>query len=90
MIPILLADIRVTLDHIGEVWRSETSDEQRTDLADLDDLLGRLEDIEPQTSAAAERVDEVRGRVEILMDEIEISLGIEPAAIFPRRTSTSH
>jgi ribosome assembly protein YihI (activator of Der GTPase) len=82
MIPIPLADILTTLDRISEMWRSETAVEQRTDLADLDDLLARLDDTEPQTSAEAERIDELRGRIEILMDEIEISLGIEPTPIF--------
>ena len=56
-------------------------DEQRTDLADLDTLLGRLETIDPETAVEAERIDELRGRIEILMDEIEISLGIEPTVI---------
>ena len=32
-------------------------------------------------SALTERIDELRGRIEILMDEIEISLGIEPPVI---------
>lgn len=77
-----LAQILDRLDQIGEVWRAETSVEQRTDLADLDELLGRLDEMEPETSAAAERIDELRGRIEILMDEIEISLGIEPPGIF--------
>ena len=31
--------------------------------------------------AATEAAEELRGRIEILMDEIEISLGMEPAAI---------
>ncbi len=82
MIPIQLADIVARLDHISEVWRSDTADEQRTDLADLDDLLGRLDAIEPETAGEAERIDELRGRIEILMDEIEISLGIEPPAFY--------
>ena len=77
-----LAQILDRLDQIREVWRAETSVEQRTDLADLDELLGRLDEMEPETSAAAERIDELRGRIEILMDEIENSLGIEPPAIF--------
>ena len=81
MIPIPLADILTALDHISEVWRSETAAERRTDLADLDGLLARLEDMEPQTSAETERIDELRARIEILMDEIEISLGIEPPMI---------
>ena len=78
MVPIQLADIVARLDHISEVWRSGTSDEQRTDLADLDTLLGRLETIDPETAVEAERIDELRGRIEILMDEIEISLVIAP------------
>jgi hypothetical protein len=78
MIPISLADILIALDHISEVWRSETAIERRSDLADL---LARLDDMEPDTSAETERVDELRGRIEILMDEIEISLGTEPTPI---------
>ena len=81
MIPIPLADILTALDDISEVWRSETAAERRTDLADLDDILARLEDMEPQTSAEIERIDELRGRIEVLMDEIEISLGIEPTPL---------
>jgi len=77
-----LAQILERLDHISEVWRADTSGEQRTDLADLDDLLGRLDEMDPETPAAAERIDELRGRIEILMDEIKISLGIEPPPIF--------
>ena len=82
MIPIQLADILSRLEHLSEVWRSDTSDEQRTDLADLDELLGRLDGTEPATAGEAERIDELRGRIEILMDEIEISLGIEPPAFY--------
>ena len=82
MIPIQLTDILARLDHISEVWRSDTAAEQRTDLAQLDALLGRLDDTEPVTAGEAERIDELRGRIEILMDEIEISLGIEPPAFF--------
>ena len=37
-----LADVLCRLDHISEVWRSDTSDEQRTDLAGVDELLGGL------------------------------------------------
>jgi ribosome assembly protein YihI (activator of Der GTPase) len=70
------------LDHISEVWRSGTSDEQHTDLADLDTLLGRLDTIQTETAGEAERIDELRGRIEILMDEIEIGLGIEPPAFY--------
>jgi len=42
-------------------------------------LLGELDDIDTGSAGATpERVEQLRGRVEILMDEIEISLGIEP------------
>jgi hypothetical protein len=37
--------------------------------------------MEHETSAVTERIDELRGRIEILMDEIENSLGIEPSVI---------
>ena len=78
MIPISVADILTALDHISEVWRSDTAVERRTDLANL---LARLDDMEPQTSAETERIEELCGWIEILMDEIEISLGTEPAPI---------
>jgi hypothetical protein len=37
-----LAEIVERLDQISQVWRSDTSAEQRLDLADLDDLLEQL------------------------------------------------
>jgi hypothetical protein len=76
-----LAEIVERLDQISQVWRSDTSAEQRLDLADLDDLLEQLDGVEQETLGAAERIEELRGRIEILMDEIEISLGIEPPVI---------
>ena len=76
-----LAEIVQRLDQISQVWRSDTSAEQRLDLADLDDLLEQLDEVEQETLGAAERIYELRGRIEILMDEIEISLGIEPPVI---------
>jgi ribosome assembly protein YihI (activator of Der GTPase) len=79
-----LAEIVERLDQISQVWRSDTSAEQRLDLADLDDLLEQLDEVEHETSSATERIDELRGRIEILMDEIEISLGIEPPVIASR------
>jgi ribosome assembly protein YihI (activator of Der GTPase) len=82
MIPIQLADVLCRLDHISEVWRSDTSDEQRKDLAGLDELLSRLDGTEPATAGEVERIDELRGRIEIMMDEIEIGLGIEPPAFY--------
>ncbi len=76
-----LAGIRETLEQISDEWRSGTASEQKLDLADLDDLLGRLDDMQTDTAAGTETIDELRGRIEILMDEIDISLGIEPAPI---------
>ena len=76
-----LAEIVERLDQISQVWRSDTSAEQRLDLADLDDLLEQLDEVEQETLGAAEKIDELRGRIEVLMDEIEISLGIEPTVI---------
>jgi peptidoglycan hydrolase CwlO-like protein len=73
-----LAEIVERLDQISQVWRSDTSAEQRLDLADLDDLLEQLDEVEHETCSATDRIDELRGRIEILMDEIEIGLGIEP------------
>ena len=75
-----LIDIRETLGHISDGWRSETANEQKMDLADLVDLLSQLDDMETGTAAEAEILDELRGRIEILMDEIDISLGIEAGA----------
>ncbi len=76
-----LAQIRETLEHISHDWRSGTTAEQKSDLTDLDDLLGRLDDMQTTTTADAEALDELRGRIEILIDEIDIGLGIEPAPI---------
>ena len=71
MIPISVADILTALDHISEVWRSDTAVERRTDLADLDDLLARLEDMEPQTSAETERIEELCGRTPITTEDLD-------------------
>jgi hypothetical protein len=77
-----LVEVRNKLEHISEVWRAETASEQKMDLVDLDDLLGELDDLEADTAAAeSERIDEIRARIEILMDGIDISLGIEPPPI---------
>lgn len=69
------------LEEIRERWRSGTAAERRRDLMFLDDLLGELDDLPTESSQFADAVDELRGRIEILMDEIEISLGIEPPPI---------
>jgi hypothetical protein len=47
----------------------------------LDEALAELDEVDVDTSSAAEAVDDLRGRIEVLMDEIEINLGLEPAPI---------
>ena len=77
-----LSEIEDEVDQTVGRWRSQTSTEQRNDLLFLDDLLGELDDINTSPAGtAAELVEQLRGRIEILMDEIEISLGIEPPPI---------
>ena len=39
------------------------------------------DDMRTATTADAEALDELRGRIEILIDEIDIGLGIKPAPI---------
>lgn len=41
----------------------------------------QLDEVEQETLGATERTGELRGRIELLMDEIEISLGVEPLVI---------
>ena len=79
-----LAEIKDEVDHISESWREGTEQEQGAELAYLDDALAELDDIETNAQAATEAAEELRGRIEILMDEIEISLGMEPAPIEDR------
>ena len=79
---VTLSEIEDELDQVVGRWRSQTSTEQRNDLSYLDDLLGELDDVDTSSAGTiAEMVEELRGRIEILMDEIEISLGIEPPPI---------
>lgn len=47
-------------------------------MADLDDLLGELEGMQADSAGTPESIDELRARIEILMDEIDISLGLNP------------
>jgi len=77
----MFAEIKERVDHISETWRGNTAKEQRTDLAHLDIALAELDEMEPDTLALAEAVDRLRGRIEVLMDEIDITLGIEPSPI---------
>jgi hypothetical protein len=82
VVTVTLSEIEDDVDQVVGRWRSQTSAEQRNDLSYLDDLLGELDDVDTGSAGTtAEMVEELRGRVEILMDEIEISLGIEPPPI---------
>jgi len=76
-----LAEIKDQIDNISETWRDGTVEEQRAELVQLDDALADLDEIDTGTPSAAEVVEDLRGRIEILMDEIEINLGIEPEPI---------
>ena len=79
---VTLSEIEDEVNQVVGRWRSQTTTEQRNDLLYLDDLLAELDDVDTGLAGTtAEMVDELRGRVEILMDEIEISLGIEPPPI---------
>lgn len=69
------------LERIISEWRSQTTAGQRREVAFLDDLLGELDDLEPDRPGAVEDADELRARIEVLMDEIDVSLGIEPPPI---------
>jgi hypothetical protein len=82
VVTVTLSEIEDEVNQVVGRWRSQTSTEQRNDLSYLDDLLGELDDVDTGSAGTtAEMVEELRGRVEILMDEIEISLGIEPPPI---------
>jgi hypothetical protein len=82
VVTMTISEIEDEVNQVVSRWRSQTSTEQRTDLSYLDDLLGELDDVDTGSAGTtAEMVEELRGRVEILMDEIEISLGIEPPPI---------
>ena len=76
-----LAEVEEKLDEISEEWRSQTATEQKAALKDLDGLLEQLDTLQTDSPTAAHNADELRGRIEILMDEIDISLGIEPTPI---------
>jgi len=77
-----LSEIMDDVNQVDGRWRSQTATEQRNDLSYLDDLLGELDDVDTGAAGTtAEMVEELRGRVQLLMDEIEISLGSEPPPI---------
>ena len=69
-----LTEIEDRFEQISERWHSDTRFEKQRDLADLDDLLGELDDLPAASGAVARTVDELRGRIEILMDDIDAGL----------------
>ena len=73
-----LARIREQVDDISETWLGGTPAELHNHLADLDDATAALNEPEPDTPDSTHTVDELIGRIEVLMDEIDINLGIEP------------
>jgi hypothetical protein len=76
-VTVTLSEIRRDVEQISGCWRTQTTTGQRNDVSCLDDLLGELDDADTDPSAATvEIIDELRGRIEVLIDEIDISLGI--------------
>jgi hypothetical protein len=72
-----LIEIEDRFEQIGERWHSDTRFEKQRDLADLDHLLGELDELTADSPAVARTVDELRGRIEILMDDIDACLSGE-------------
>ncbi|MGS0685009.1 hypothetical protein ACVBEQ_07640 [Nakamurella sp. GG22] len=70
-----LTEIEDRFEQISERWHSDTRFEKQRDLADLDDLLAELDDLAAASGAVARTVDELRGRIEILMDDVDACLG---------------
>ena len=66
-----LAEIRDELAHIVERRGSDTSPEERIDMLVLDDLRSELDVEEADHADAVEVAVELRGRIEILMNQIQ-------------------
>jgi len=50
----MLAEIKDDVDHISETWRHGTAEDQRAELAQLDDALAELDEINVDTPSATE------------------------------------
>ena len=73
-----LQDIQERYFEITDDWAAEDPRQQLTSVAELDDLLHELADVDqPDTPA----VQELRERIEALMDEIENNLDVQSVAI---------
>lgn len=55
-----LGQMREEFRQISEEWRSETADEQKLDLADFGDLLGKLDEMQNDSAGAPETIDVLR------------------------------
>jgi len=67
---VTLSEIEDEVNQVVGRWRSQTSTEQHNDLAYLDDLLGELDELDTGSAGpTAEMVEELRGPIEIPMDE---------------------
>ena len=73
-----LQDIQDRYFEITDDWAAEDPKQQWSSVAELDDLLHELADVDqPDTPA----VQELRERIEALMDEIENNLDVQSVAI---------
>lgn len=73
-----LGEIQDEVEQISERWPAEMTAEQKKDLIDLDDLRGELDDLAHRTLRQHRGGRRAARPIEMLMDEIDISLGIEP------------
>ena len=73
-----LQDIQERYFEITDDWAAEDPKQQWSSVAELDDLLHELADVDqPDTPA----VQELRERIEALMDEIECHLDVQLVAV---------
>jgi hypothetical protein len=93
-LPSIGEEYRVTLQEIQERyleitddWAAEDPQQQWRSMAELDDLLRELEDVDhPDTPA----VQELRERIEALLDEIENHLDVQLVAIADDPTGAAY
>ena len=87
LVTVTVFQIQTEVDEIAGCWRFQTCAEQRIDLPYLDDLLGELDDLDPGSAGTtAKVVDELYDRIEILSEQIQVSLDRNPQ---PTRTHRS-
>jgi hypothetical protein len=73
-----LGEVKADVDHISQTWRGGSADLRQVELAQLDDVLAELDDIYVDNRPTAQAIDDLRGRIEIMMGEIAISLDLQP------------